>query len=172
MTELFQRRQESELMSMLCKRIIAGIIGKLGQYIDDKPTPLTNPVYHSIIRNYAPLKVCQFLIDNEIRKDELIHINTDGFHTTRDLDLPEKASMGQWRKAPSEDLIVISSDNILEGNRCSELMAQIKQDGSNYRYGDLNLIYMAGDQDRYFPDFPTSGKELITKRYQSEPLVL
>ena len=163
-------------MSQIVKRVIDGLIGRLGEYHGNEPTTACNPVYHSLIRNAASLLVGEFLIKNGITKEELIHVNTDGFHTTSKLDLPLEVGIGKWRSDPPGQLIVLSPDLILEGERCKPLLDAIKGDKRGVSYDldgkSINLMSLAVEQDRHFGAYPASGSELLRKRFGSQPIVL
>ena len=177
MTSFYKQRVVAgDLLSQIIKRVIDGILGRLGEYHQNEPTEFTNPVYHAMLRTGASLRVGQFLIQNEIRQDELIHVNTDGFHATRQLKLPARAPIGKWRSEESEPLIVLSPDVVLEGDRCEPLLSQIRADKKalSYELGGktINLMSLAAEQDRYFDKYPMSGGELLRKRFVSEPILL
>lgn len=175
MTALFKQRAAGGLLSQIVKRVLDGLIGRLGEYHSNEPTAACNPVYHSLIRNTASLLVGEFIIKNSITQEELIHVNTDGFHTTRKLDLPETAGIGKWRSDPPGQLIVLSPELILEGERCNPLLDAIKRDKKGVSYDldgkSINLMSLAVEQDRHFPQYPTSGSELLRKRFSSQPIV-
>ncbi len=176
MTALFKQRATGGLMSQIVKRVIDGLIGRLGEYHGNEPTTTCNPLYHSLIRNTASLLVGEFIIKNNITQDELIHVNTDGLHTTRKLDLPLEAGMGKWRSDPPGQLMVLSPELILEGERCDPLLDAIKYDKRGVSYDidgkSINLMSLAVEQDRHFPQYPTSGSQLLRKRFSSQPIVL
>jgi len=175
MDDLYRQRAKGELVNMIAKRVIAGIIGRLGEYHQDVPTEYTNPIYHSIIRGYAPLKVGGFLIEHGLTPEELILVNTDGFHATRRIELPPDSGMGKWRSEGSEALIVLSSDRLLAGDKCEPLLAAIKADpkapGYSLESGEVSLLSLAADQDRHFPKVPLSGRDLLRTKYPSQPLI-
>ncbi len=176
MTALFKLRANGGLLSQIIKRVIDGLIGRLGEYHGNEPTATCNPVYHSLIRNSASLIVGEFLIKNNITQEELIHVNTDGFRTTRQLDLPSQASIGKWRADPSEETIVLSPEMVLEGGRCTPLLDAISKDKRGVSYDingkSVNLMSLAVEQDRYFPKYPASGGELLRGVFNSKPIVV
>lgn len=172
MHKYYEMRSHSELASMVCKRVIAGIIGRLGQFINDEPTKYTNAVYHSLIKNTASLIVAKNIMQNGIKPEELLHVNTDGFHTTRKLDYPQKASMGAWRGDDEGKLIVLSPDDILEGDKCDPVLEAINADKKNTCFLDYDLMALSREQNRYFPKFPTTGGELLKNHYQSEAIAI
>lgn len=171
MDKFYSSRNGGELLNMVCKRVIAGIIGRMGQFIKDEPTPYTNPLYHATIRNTASLLVGQHIMANKVTPDELIHVNTDGYHLTRGLHLPPIAPMGGWRGETCE-LVVLSPDYVLEDEKCRPLLDAIKADRRDTRYGDTDLLELAAEQNRYFSKYPTTGGNVIQRHYQSEPVVL
>ncbi len=176
MQKLYAMRSRGGLVSFLAKRAMNGILGRLDEYRENNtvPTENTNAVYHSIIVNYAGCKVADYLIQNEFTQDELIHVATDGFHSTRMLPLPPRSAMGQWRTEGSDDLIVLSPNTILRGEQCRELVKTIRSNKKTTRYviGDTvyDLTSLAADQDRYFDKYPATGGDLLRRSYSSQPL--
>lgn len=172
MTQMFGKRQLSPLMSQVAKRVIAGIIGRLGEYHDNQPTPFTNPVYHALIRTRASLQVGAGIIDQGIEQNELIHVNTDGFWATKKLDLPTKADIGQWRFDGVHKVLTLSSRIIRKDDMATEYVNEIKQRLKSSRYENFNLLALIDRQDRIFDDFPKTGQQLLKNKYISSPVVL
>ena len=171
-----QRLGASPLVSQVVKRIIDGIIGRLGEYHQNQPTANTNPLYHSTIRSGASIQVGRFLTQRGITQDELIHVATDGIHTTRDLGLPPVASMGKWRSEGANKLLVLCWDRILEGDSCDEFLSSVKASpsGLDYDFGGkhIDMISLEAQQTRAFARFPQSGKQLVSRHYMSKPIVM
>lgn len=170
MTKYYNARADSELMSMICKRIIDGIIGRLGEFREDKPTEFTNPVYHTLIRTGAALHVSEFIEQNNITQPELIYVNTDEVITPRHIPLPKTNGIGQWR-AEQEPVLVLSPSIIFEGEACNALVSQIKENPKSTKVQEYRLVTLAGVQNRDFPKFPRSAGDLLKNIYESEPIL-
>lgn len=174
MEDYYRKRAAGDLANMVCKRVIDGIIGRMGQYIQDKPTVYTNPVYHSLIRNTASIMLAMFIQTQNITKNELLHVNTDGLHTSKEIDLPRKVNaMGQWRSEEPGTLVVLSPEVVLEGPRCECLVEAIKADQKATVYmEEFDLQRLRMEQNRYFPQYPESGSTLLRRQYKSEAVRL
>jgi hypothetical protein len=155
----YQLRKRSALLSMVCKRVIDGIIGQLGQFKQGEPTAHTNTVYHAIIRNSVSLLVHQCLCDNAVLPSELLYVNNDGFHTTRKLPYTVASGMGKWRGKSVDQLVVLSPEDITTGT-CDELLKGFAP------------IHYQTKQNRYFKKFPVCKADLMSKHYMSEPIIL
>lgn len=173
MTDLFrQRMASSPLRSQLLKRIIDGIIGRLGEYRDNQPTEHTNAVYHALIRTEASLMVGRFLIENEVSPSELVHVHTDGCRLTRYIQLSNGGKqLGKWRYEGREPTIVLSPTRVLHGAGYDRLVSDIKNRPDSVDYSGLNLGALMAEQDRDFEEYPVTGRELVEYRYTSVPLV-
>jgi len=102
MNDLYTQRGESELKSYILKRVMTGVIGKLLETRKDQDGNITeygdsyNPIYHAIITARTRLQVFDFIVQNDISKEELVHIGVDGIRATKYLPIPRKAPMGKW----------------------------------------------------------------------------
>jgi len=174
MQHYYDKRSESTLMNGICKRVIAGILGRLGQFVGDTPTKYNNPVYHSTIRNETHLRVAQEIIRREIQPSELLYVHTDGFHTTKQIYMPPVAQMGKWKCEGSESVLIASPRDFVRGEKCAELVAALNKNKRSTEYPDwdIDLFKLAAEQNRYFPKYPKTGGELVKNKYQSEPVIL
>jgi len=174
MTDLFkQRLSSSPLRSQIIKRIIDGIIGRLGEYHDNEPTEHTNAIYHALIRTEASLMVGRFLVENEVKPDELVSINTDGCKLTRYIPLPNGGKyLGKWRYEGCESTIVLSPTKVFSGEDCAELLVKIQENPDSTDYDGLNLALLSTEQDRYYNWSPITGRDVVEYRYTSTPLVV
>lgn len=172
MTVLFGQRELSPLMSYLGKRVLNGIIGRFGEYRKDKPVSWTNPVYHSTIRTRASLQVGKFLINNDVKPDELIYVNTDGNYLTREIKLPGQADMGEWRCDGQHRVLSLSPHHFYRDDRCDELVDMIKSDGTATRYNLVSLTSLAAEQSRVFPQYPKTGTDVLRNHYIGGPVLL
>ncbi len=179
MARLFNRRFDaSPLASYLLKRGMNGIIGRLLQQKDNGDYgSLYNPIYYSLIVNHTPLVVADFLIQNCIMQDELVHIGTDGCKLTRKIPLPARSSvMGSWRCTGCHPTFVLSPSQIIttesKGLDYVALRSMIADHPRLSIYGNINLHLLAQQQDRNFPKLPLTGQSLLSGKYQSEAIVL
>jgi len=108
MNHLYSLRYRSDLTSSIMKGVANQLIGKLIETrVDGDYGQLRNDIYHAIILSRARVKVAEFLINNEIHKDELVTVQTDGVRLTR--YIPVKGNgMGSWRCNGSQPTIVAS----------------------------------------------------------------
>ena len=176
MQQLYQQRQQSLLASQFGKRVIDGIIGRLGEFHDNIPTPRTNPVYHALIRTGASLQVGRFLWEKQVKQSDLVLVNTDGFYTLSLLSgVPERADIGEWRYDGTQRLLVLSSQKYRTDESCDYLLDEIRANLDGYRYdsvGGINLLTLWNDQERVFKDFPQMGVELLSRVYNSDSVRL
>jgi len=206
MNYLYQKRAISPLASSIAKGIGNQIVGKLIQRRESDDS-IRNEVYHALITSGARCEITKFLVDNSIKADELVSIQTDGVRTTKVLLESTSNGLGAWRCNGSFPTIVVSPrkvycqdkkpyritySDILEmvnghpqSDRYSKkaerhiTLAQAKAMGDIYRVGEyalaparFDLLGLEVEQCRVFSDLPKTGKQLITSRYSSEPVVL
>ncbi len=195
MTQLYTKRggqqgmsnEMSKLVSYLVKRVMTGIIGKLLEaYKDDdgnitKYGDLYNPIYHALITTATRLQVFDFLVQNEITREELVHIGVDGVKTTRCIPLPPQAPMGRWRSAGSEPTFVLSPGAVVTPYRnfkrtgYAELLVQLLEQPSATKFGkdrDIDLRKLFLNQTRSFGVLPLTGEKLMARPYISYPVEL
>jgi hypothetical protein len=117
MHELFDMRAISDLAASSVKGIANQIIGKLIETrVDGTYGQLRNDLYHALILAQARCKVSQFLLENNIGKDELVVVQTDGCRLTREVKLYGKW-MGAWRCNGSFPTIVASPYKVYCGDK-------------------------------------------------------
>lgn len=128
MSKLYSLRSQSSLASSICKRTATGIVGKLIEHHTSEKDPtkeiygeLYNPLYHSIITNETSLAVFRFLVENNVKPEELVTVGVDGCRLTRDIPLPTTTDMGQWRHSPPIPTIVLAPDRIYSTDRNGRL---------------------------------------------------
>lgn len=122
MDYLYQRRYKSDLASSIMKGVANQIVGKLIETrVDGNYGELRNDIYHAIVLAQARIKVAEFLIQNEVRPNELICVQTDGVKLTR--YIPVKGNgMGSWRCNGSQPTIVASPYKVyVEGKKPGHL---------------------------------------------------
>ncbi|KKN72361.1 hypothetical protein LCGC14_0411880 [marine sediment metagenome] len=197
MTQLYDRRgghqgmsnEMSNLVSYIVKRVMTGIIGKLLEaYKDDdgnitKYGDLYNPIYHALVTTRTRLQVFDFLVQNEITRDELVHIGVDGVRATRYIHLPDQAPMGRWRSADSQPTFVLSPGAIITPYRnfkrtgYVDLLVECLTHPMAYQLGndpsnpiDLHKLFL--NQTRSFGVLPVTGERLLNMRCTSYPVEL
>ena len=108
MDYLYQKRYKSELASSIMKGVANQLIGKLIETrVDGDYGELRNDIYHALILSQARVKVAEFLIQNEVQKDELVAVQTDGVRLSRHVQV-KGSGMGSWRCNGSQPTIVAS----------------------------------------------------------------
>jgi len=188
MSGLFQQRTQSPLRSYFVKRVMTGIIGKMLETRKDKDGnikygDLYNPIYHGIILAKVACRVSEFIIENGITKEELVHVGVDGVKTTKYLPhIPQVAGMGQWRRNDPEPTIILSPAGIYTPKRSPQgvslpiLQAMLEANPQSSRYSfdgwELDLRTLQARQNRKYDKLPRTGGALLGECYQSEPIEL
>lgn len=184
MSRFYSERSLSPTASFFLKRVMNGVIGKLLETRKDKDDgivkygDLYNPIYHSVITTRTRLQVFDFLAQNDVTPQELIHVGVDGCKLTRYIPLPSQVGMGKWRCQGSQPTIILSPGAILtdvrnyKGMGYSELVEQVREHPAGSSYGDIDLSRLFLNQTRNFPKLPKTGRALLEGKYQSEPTIL
>lgn len=108
MTVLYRKRAISPLAGSITKSIANSLVGKLIETkVSGEYGVLRNDLYHATITSSARVQVAQFLLDNQVRADELVCVQTDGVKLTRDIKLSD-GGMGCWVNKGSSPTIVFS----------------------------------------------------------------
>jgi len=171
------REGASPLSSYLLKRAITGIIGRMGEWRRDKsgeylPGQYFNPVYRSLILTGASLQVGQFLVNYEVKQEELVLVAVDGAWLTRRIPLPLLSGLGQWRCAGTMSLIIAGFNQRYKDKDCDTLLDEIETVPDAVVYPSLDLSMALADQDRLYARYPRTGKELISRRFVSYPVLV
>ena len=69
--------------------------------------PLRNDLFHATITSQARIEVARFLIEHEVKADELLCVQTDGVKLTRDILLSGNG-MGSWVNKGSCATVLLS----------------------------------------------------------------
>ena len=120
MDYLYQRRGWTEMTASVVKAIGNQLVGKLIERLrwrGNAEGDLYNSVYHSLITTGGRVKVARFLLDNEIAKNELVCVQTDGVRITKDITQPSTNGMGKWRCNGAFPTLVASTNIILAGDK-------------------------------------------------------
>ena len=96
--ELWGWRKKYGVISEVAKRMMNGLSGKLDQQNKDGGLgELYNPIYALMVRAGCRLEVMNFIERYGIQ-DSLVAVNVDSVRTYKDLGLPDKAGIGEWRR--------------------------------------------------------------------------
>ncbi|MDG6912650.1 MAG: hypothetical protein JRN35_06155 [Nitrososphaerota archaeon] len=174
MRHWWQKRLDSpdDLTSFLVKRVMNGIIGRLGEWRKGQPCRLTNPIYHATILTNTSLRVAQFLVDHDVKQSELVTVNVDGVKVRRRLDVPvpDISRRGQWHEEGCEPTTVLSPNLRLTGEKREAFLSALKDNPNQVAYGDIDLGNLSTMQDRVYRRFPVTGREFLKGPYVSEPV--
>ena len=87
METLYKRRSLSPMASTISKGIIVQVVGKLVETLRGTGGygAHRNEFYHMLITSGTRVRVAEFLIQNKVKADELICVQTDGVKLTRDI---------------------------------------------------------------------------------------
>ncbi len=189
MPKLYTERSQSPLASYFLKRVMNGIIGRMLEVRKDsggntvKYSDLYNPIYHAIITSQTKIRVAEFIIQNGITEQELVHVGVDGIKSTHYLPLPEHSSrMGQWVCKGSQPTVILSPGRVYTAVRprngatyhLLQAITQVHPNSTRYEFNgttvDLNVLKM--DLTRNFLKFPKTGEALMSGHFQSTPIVL
>jgi len=147
MEYLYQKRGGSGLASSVMKGVANQFIGKLIETrVDGSYGEIRNDIYHALILARARIKVAQFLMDNEVKPDELVCVQTDGVRLTREITLLDHNGMGSWRCNGSSPTIVASPykvyvDNKKPGHLTYEHIVQMISDHPLSQYYGRSVKY-------------------------------
>lgn len=180
-------RAKGELKSYLLKRVMNGIIGMMLQTFKDKDGNITeygklyNPIYHSICTTRTRLQVFEFIVQNEISREELVLVGVDGIKATKHIQLPQRAPMGKWRCQGEEQAVVLSPGGIITNDRnfkktgFTEFVVECLEHPQASKLGvdekdpvDLKKLWV--NQNRQYPELPERAGDLMERTYLSEPV--
>jgi len=180
--------ENSKLRSYLLKRVLNGLIGKLLESRRDEKGnvieygDLYNPIYHSLCTTGTRLRVFDFIVQNNITREQLVHVGVDGLKATCDLGLPEEASLGNWRQTNEAPAVVLSPGAIISLSRnfkstgYIDFFAETILHAGASIFGvsrknpiDLRTLFL--NQNRYFSRLPRTAGELMSgESYFSDPI--
>ena len=144
MEYLYQRRGWSGMCSSITKNIANQLVGKLAEHLKwrgDREGELYNSVYHSLITTGGRVKVARWLLDNQVSKDELVCVQTDGCRVTKDIPAPASNGMGRWRCNGAFPTLVASPNIVLAQDKKPQhythdsIMEEIKSHPGQHYYG-------------------------------------
>lgn len=121
----YSMRVVSPVCANICKAMGNQLVGKLLEVLhwrfDSHGDPLLgelyNPVYHSLITCGTRVKVAKWLYYNDVSKDELVCVQTDGCRILKDIEPLKRNGMGSWRLNGWFPTLVASPNIILAGDK-------------------------------------------------------
>ena len=115
---LYEKRRWSEMSSTICKTAANAVVGKLVEKErDDGSVPeYRNQFYHALITAQTRCAITKFLVENEVREDELVTVQTDGVRLIRDVPLRTNR-MGSWRNNGEYPCIIVSGHKVYTGDK-------------------------------------------------------
>jgi hypothetical protein len=143
MERLYNLRGMSPVASSVVKAVANQLVGKLVERLrwrNNTEGEIYNSVYHSLITSGCRVKVAHFLLGNDIGKDELVAVQTDGCRITK--DIPSSGNgMGRWRCNGSSPVLVASPNIVLVGDKKPQhythdtIMSEIREHPRQSYYG-------------------------------------
>ncbi len=211
MVQLYESRAISPLAGKVAKSIANSLVGKMIETRVGRDGmvygPLRNDLYHATITSQARIEVARFLIEHEVKADELCCIQTDGVKLTRDIPLSGNG-MGSWANKGSSATVLLTPYKIYSADArpyrltYADLVCMVTEHPQAQRYSktvkhrltliqairqfeditrvgenmetptSVDLITLDTEQNRQYPDLPSTGLGLLSGQYQSVPHVL
>jgi len=154
-------------LATFLKNVANGFVGK---FLETYENPYTlpdgtktnvgeyyNPIWHAVVTATARLKLAEFIYQNDAQEN-VIAVNTDGCLLDKMVEVSANPTMGEWKLAGSNPVIVLSPQRVMSGDKhpqgmtysmLCELIAE-HPDSSEYletgsRYVTLSEAVEAGD---------------------------
>ena len=210
MDYLYQHRGWTPMCANVTKNIANQLVGKMIERLKwrgNREGELYNSVYHSLITTGGRVKVARWLLDNQVSKNELVVVQTDGCRLTKDIPALSGNGMGKWRCNGAFPTLVASPNIVLVQDKKPQhythdmMTSEIREHPSQSYYGltashrltlsqaieqddiskvgelvqlpaHLDLFSTPRQQNRIFKQFPTTGKQLLSVFYPSNPIIL
>jgi len=192
MDYLYQHRGWTEMCASVTKNIANQLVGKLIERLrwrGNREGELYNSVYHSLITTGGRVKVARWLLDNDVQKDELVCVQTDGCRVTRDILQPTTPNivLAQDRKPQHYTYDTIVNEIKAHPNQSyygmeaehRTTLGQAIEWGDISKVGEvvrlpahLDLFAIPRQQNREYARLPRTGKHLLSGIYSSVPIVL
>ena len=143
MERLYGLREVSPVASGVVKAVANQLVGKLVERLrwrNNTEGEIYNSVYHSLITSGCRVKVARFLLDNNVAKDELVCVQTDGCRITKDIPVSDDG-MGRWRCNGAFPVLVASPNIVLAGDKKPQhythdtIMSEIMEHPGQTYYG-------------------------------------
>jgi hypothetical protein len=169
MTDLYEQRQVGGLTSDLSKSIAVGLIGQFSQYYDEKKGKFYNPIYSVMATSRASLKLGA-LLERKQLWDKLVYAIVDGAIVDTQLKLGDgKRTLGDFRSEPV-DTLVLSMNHKYTGEKLNDMLNLISKYPNASAYNDIVLNQNMNTTNRTFKEYPNTGKEWISNKYESEAI--
>lgn len=175
MTDLYANRENGGLQSDISKSISNGLIGKFGEYYEEKKGDFYNPMYSVMATSRASLKVGKMIYENNLQ-DNLINVVVDGFLTDKDTGLGNKRSLGNFRTEQVKALVLslghtYMGDKHPDNHTLEDMLLAIesKPEGLSYNRVILNKDLNTTNRE-WNNGYPESGNDWLTKTFVSSPI--
>ena len=144
MHKLHAMRELSPIAARICKSLAVQIVGKLTETrATGELGKLRNDVLHAIVVARNRIAVSRFLVDNKVKENQIVCVQTDGVKLT--VDLPCSVNgLGSWINKGSDDTLVVSPFKVYaKSNRPSEfaiadLQKLVAEHPNSQRYSKTN----------------------------------
>ena len=200
MQKIFNQRLQGGLVKKLAKRIGASAWAKcIQKSTSEGGNKFYSPLLALQVKTNCRLQVANFIYEHDLQND-VLHIGTDGVRATKQVVIPERLSMGEWKFSGSDECLILSPGRIYSpthkpgGLYLQDIIDLINKTPNETYYStsktrhltlgeavemddlksvgelrefqtSIDLVASKIEQDMDFNDFPTSGGELLSKRY-------
>jgi len=116
MEYLYQHRGWTAMTESVVKAVGNQLVGKMIERLKwrgNTEGEIYNSVYHSLITTGGRVKVARFLLDNQVAKNDLVCVQTDGVRVTKDIPPLTANGMGKWRCNGAFPTLVASPNIVL-----------------------------------------------------------
>jgi hypothetical protein len=114
---IFNLRNKGGLVKKLAKRIGAATWAKMIQNnMDGSFNKHYNPIMASQVVTNARLQVGEFIYQHKIQ-DNVLHVGIDGVRANKRVGVPEVVKMGEWKKAESSGVIILSPGRVFTNEK-------------------------------------------------------
>lgn len=113
MSTLYEKRAWSPLAKTVCKAVAVQLVGKLAETrVYDTRAGIVNDIYHALITAGTRCQVTKFLVENEVKADQLLAVQTDGCRILKDIPAPKSSPLGAWKRSDNAPVIIASPRKI------------------------------------------------------------
>ncbi len=168
----YGHRNLSPMCKTICKgmgnQLVGKLIERLKWKLDANGEPeygeLYNSICHSLITSGTRVKVARWLMDNEVSKDQLLCVQTDGARVLKDIEPPSHNGMGTWVYKGKFDTLVASPNIILAAGKkpqhytYSQLIPEIQANPLGVYYGMLSPAHITLKQAIELGDISKVGE--------------
>jgi hypothetical protein len=179
MQTLYEKRQnENPVVKKIAQAISVGIGGKFAQRSDDgRLGEFYNGIYARLITSRCSVKVADFIWRNGLQ-DNVVSVLVDGVLVESaglSMNNFDGKDIGSWRVNESSAFLVASLlyqwSDTKKPNKLyyNDMIKLINEKPNSSIYGDIDLNIL--QHDRLFDTLPRTGKDLLTKKYSSKPII-